>query len=103
MSPIHGWESKEKEINEENVLPRPKSLHKDDQINNDEDEKSEQVLFNGDSSEKKEDNDELEGMRADGRIDASALNNEGQEVTVDEQGVTDEKEEKNENVAQENS
>lgn len=104
ISPINGWESQENKNNtEEHVFLRQKSLHEDDKIN----EKSDEIVINGDAKE-----NDMEGMRADGRIDSSDLHNKELDVTVNDQGEANQEEEgeankdeqgetNDENVAQE--
>lgn len=111
LSPINGWEGKEKVVEEESDLIRQKSLHAEC---ND----VEKTVENGDTSEnKEEESDGLQGMRPDGRIDSSALNNDtenGEELNENDVPVngkdetTQEADEQqgetnDENIAQENT
>ncbi|XP_063416765.1 uncharacterized protein LOC134699004 isoform X2 [Mytilus trossulus] len=113
LSPINGWEGKEKVVEEENDLLRQNTLHEGN-----DGEKTEEIVVNGDTSEnKEEESDGLQGMRADGRIDSSALNNDTEkdeevkenDVTVNgKEETTQEADEQqgetiDENVAQENT
>lgn len=97
ISPIQGWDAKDKAITEENVIIRQKSLHD-----------GEENVPNGDTTD-----DIDENMRADGRIDGFAVNKPEDnseenkvEVTEQEEGeeCNDVKGETNDdNVAQDNT